>query len=61
MSSLLHMSITKVASPICEDFVDPPTPARVDSGYFAFANIQGAVNLVRGVCPLLSFLNPELK
>jgi len=55
------MSITKVASPICEDFVDPPTPARVDSGYFAFANIQGAVNLVRGVCPLLSFLNPELK
>ena len=61
MSSLLHMSVTEPASPICEDFVDPPIPARVDLGYFAFANIRGATNLVQGICPLLSSFNPELK
>jgi len=49
------------ASPICEDFVDPPIPARVELGYFAFANIRGAVNLVRGICSLSSSFIPELK
>lgn len=41
------MAVSQLVSPICEAFASPPSPARVDLGYFAFAYIRGVVNLVQ--------------
>ncbi|KAF5350972.1 hypothetical protein D9756_008252 [Leucocoprinus leucothites] len=41
------MSVSQLVSPACEPFATPRVPAHVDSGYFAFANIRGNVNLVQ--------------
>lgn len=41
------MSVSHVASR--QPFAAPGVPARVDAGYFAFANIGGVVALVQGV------------
>ncbi|KAJ3561436.1 hypothetical protein NP233_g10199 [Leucocoprinus birnbaumii] len=41
------MSVTQLASPVYSPLAAPAIPAHVDSGYFAFANIRGVVNLVQ--------------
>lgn len=58
---LLQMAVSQLVSPICEAFASPPSPARVDLGYFAFAYIRGVVNLVQGIFPSVSSLTLKLK
>ncbi|KXN80934.1 hypothetical protein AN958_06564 [Leucoagaricus sp. SymC.cos] len=41
------MSVSQLVSPIYEPFTAPLAPAPMDGGYFAFANIRGAVSLVQ--------------
>lgn len=43
------MSLSQLASPVYDPYTTPKIPAQVDTGYFAFANVKGDVNLVQGM------------